>query len=78
MDPLMATSSLYVRAEADDYVAAFNAINSVFESPLILHRDGESKNEIAFITPSMREKEARTAISKLPIKTELILRVMDY
>lgn len=78
MDPLMATSSLYVRAEADDYVAAFNEINSVFESPLILHRDGESKNEIAFITPSMREKEARTAISKLPIKTEIILRVMDY
>lgn len=78
MDPLMQTSSLYVRAETDDYVKAFNAVNDVFENPSVLHREGESKNEIAFVTPPMREKEARAAIKKLPINSEFILRVMDY
>ncbi|MBR0535084.1 MAG: homoserine dehydrogenase, partial [Clostridia bacterium] len=70
--------SLYVRAETDDYVAAFNAINKSFEAPTILHRDDESKNEIAFITPPMREKEAREVIEKLPINIKAILRVLDY
>lgn len=78
MDPLMQTSSLYVRAETDDYVKAFNAVNDVFENPSVLHREDESKNEIAFVTPPMREKEARAAIKKLPINSEFILRVMDY
>lgn len=78
MDPLMQTTSLYVRAVTDDYVKAFNSVNSVFESPTILHRDGETKNEIAFVTPAMREKEARAAIEGLPLKAELILRVTDY
>ncbi len=78
MNPLMQTSSLYVRAQCDDYVKAFNAVNAVFENPSVLHREGESKNEIAFVTPPMREKEARAAIKELPINSEFVLRVMDY
>ena len=78
IDPLLQLSSLYVRAKTDDYIAAFNEINKTFESPVILHREGEEKNEIAFITPAMREKEARAAIEKLPITINAILRVLDY
>jgi homoserine dehydrogenase len=78
IDPLLQSGALYVRATTDDYVTAFNEINKVFDSPVILHREDEPKTEIAFITPVMREKEARAAIEKLPIDTKAILRVLDY
>lgn len=76
--PNLNNGSLYVRAQTDDYVSAFNAINKAFEAPCILHRENEEKNEIAFITPVMREKEAREVIDSLPINVNSILRVLDY
>ncbi len=76
--PNLNNGSLYVRAQTDDYVSAFNAINKSFESPCILHRENEEKNEIAFITPVMREKEAREVIESLPIDVKSVLRVLDY
>ncbi len=76
--PNLNCGALYVRAQTDDYIAAFNAVNGAFESPVILHRDGEAKNEIAFITPAIREKEAREVIEALPIDVKSILRVLDY
>ena len=78
IDPLLQSTALYVRAETEDYVTAFNEINKSFEAPLILHREDEPKTEIAFITPVMREKEARAAIEKLPIDVKAVLRVLDY
>ena len=76
--PNLNNGALYVRATTDDYVAAFNEINKVFDSPTILHREDAPKTEIAFITPLMREKEAREVIEKLPIDAKLVLRVLDY
>lgn len=78
IDPLLQSSSLYVRANTDDYITAFNEINKNFENPHILHRDDEPKTEIAFITPVMREKEARAVIEKLPLDVKSVLRVLDY
>lgn len=78
INPLLQSTSLYVRAQTDDYVAAFNAVNGAFESPLILHREDEPKTEIAFITPLMRENEARAVIGKLPFDVDVVLRVLDY
>ena len=78
IDPFLQNNSLYVRAETDDYIEAFNQINKTFESPLILHRENAEKNEIAFITPAIREKEARNAIANLPIDVKALLRVLDY
>ena len=78
IDPVLQNISLYVRAEADDYIAAFNEINKTFDSPVILHRENAPQNEIAFVTPVMREKEARAAINNLPINVKSILRVLDY
>ncbi len=76
--PNLNCGALYVRAQTDDYVAAFNAVNAAFEAPIILHREDEAKNEIAFITPAIREKEAREVIEALPIDVKAILRVLDY
>ncbi len=78
LSPQLQSNSLYVRGEADDYIDAFNEINKIFDSSVILHRETAPKNEIAFITPLMREKEARAAIEKLPIKIKAVLRVLDY
>ena len=78
IDPVLQSTALYVRAETEDYITAFNEINKTFDSPLILHRDNAEKNEIAFVTPAIREKEARNAIEKLPIDVKSILRVLDY
>ncbi len=78
IDPMLQSGALYVRAETDDYITAFNEVNKVFEAPHILHRDDEPKTEIAFVTPVMREKEARAAIEKLPIDVKTVLRVLDY
>ncbi len=78
IDPMLQSSALYVRAETDDYITAFNEVNKVFEAPHILHREDEPKTEIAFVTPVMREKEARAAIEKLPIDVKAVLRVLDY
>ncbi len=77
-DPLLQNTALYVRGEATDYVVAFNEINEVFDTPIILHREDAPQNEIAFITPALREKEARAAIDKLPIDVKSVLRVLDY
>jgi homoserine dehydrogenase len=78
IDALLQSTSLYVRAETDDYVAAFNAVNKAFEAPVILHRDDEPKTEIAFVIPQMREKEARAVIETLPMDVKAVLRVLDY
>ena len=78
VDPLMQSSVLYVRATAENYIAAYNAVNTAFENPTVLHREDEPQDEIAFVTPLMREKEAREQIAKLPVKVKNILRVMDY
>ena len=78
IDPLLQSGALYVRAETEDYITAFNEVNKIFEAPHILHREDEPKTEIAFVTPVMREKEARTAIEKLPIDVKTVLRVLDY
>ena len=78
IDPLLQSGALYVRAETKDYITAFNEVNKIFEAPHILHREDEPKTEIAFVTPVMREKEARTAIEKLPIDVKTVLRVLDY
>lgn len=78
IDPYLQSGSLYIRAETEDYIKAFNEINSIFENPVILHREDETQNEIAFVTPVMREKEIRETLDKLPISVKCVLRVMDY
>ena len=78
IDPIKQSSVLYVRAEADNTQKAVSAINRAFENPVILQREGAPENEIAFVIPLMREKEAREQIAKLPIDVKIILRTVDY
>ena len=56
----------------------------VLDGAYSLSVDGESKtyiirkNEIAFVTPLMCEKEARAKVDTLGVEVKNILRVLDY
>ena len=78
INPDEQSSSLYVRAAVNDYDDTYNKVNSSFDGAQILNYDGASKNEIAFITPLMNEKEAKTKIASLNIDVKNLLRVLDY
>ncbi len=79
INPLLQSSVLFVRAETADKALAEAEINKTFDSPVILHKENESDNEIAFVTPLINEKDAHEKIEKLSLsKINNILRVMDY
>lgn len=77
-NPLLEESSLYVRAYAENAQNAVDRINETFNSPVILKRESPENGELAFITPSMCEKDAREAIDNLPLEIKSVLRVLDY
>ena len=78
VNPLEQSSALYVRAAVSSYDAAAVAIKAAFDGAQLLSYDGESKNEIAFVTPLMNEKAAREKITSLGLEIKNILRVLDY
>ncbi len=78
ISPLMQSSSLYVRALADNYNSAKEKIETIFDGVEILNYNGENEKEIAFVTPLMNEKEAREKIDSLSFDIKNILRVLDY
>lgn len=78
VNPLEQSSSLYVRAAVSAYDAAAAAIEAAFDGAQLLSYDGESKNEIAFVTPLMNEKAAREKIAALGLEIKNVLRVLDY
>ena len=78
ISPLMQSSSLYVRALADNYNSAKEKIESIFDGVEILSYNGENEKEIAFVTPLMNEKDAREKIAALSLDIKNILRVLDY
>ena len=78
VNPLEQSSALYVRAAVSSYDVATAAIKAAFDGAQLLSYDGESKNEIAFVTPLMNEKAAREKITSLGLEIKNILRVLDY
>lgn len=78
VNPLEQSSSLYVRAAVSAYDAAATAIEAAFDGAQLLSYGGESKNEIAFVTPLMNEKAAREKIAALGLEIKNVLRVLDY
>ena len=78
VNPLEQSSALYVRAAVSSYDATAAAIKAAFDGAQLLSYDGESKNEIAFVTPLMNEKAAREKITSLGLEIKNILRVLDY
>lgn len=75
-DPALQSISLYVRAATEAYSVSLEEITKAFTDAVILS-DG-SKDEIAFVTPVMKEQEARKLIAGLSVDVKAVLRVLDY
>ncbi len=74
-NPELQNTALYVRAEVNDADDALTELNNAFGCIKLL---GKKDNEIAFVTPVMKEKDARELISKSPVDTKAVLRVLDF
>lgn len=77
-DYLECETAVYVRANASDKAAAENKINNAFGDVKYLSRKNQPQNEIAFITPLMKEGDARKIIDSLEIETVSLIRIADY
>lgn len=76
INPHEQSSSLYIRAAVTDYNTVSEKIKALFNDVQIL--DSDNKNEIAFVTPLMCEKDARAKVDTLDLEIKNILRVLDY
>jgi homoserine dehydrogenase len=76
INPFEQSSSLYIRAGVSDYNMVAEKVKALFNDVQILESD--NKNEIAFVTPLMCEKDARAKIDTLDVDVKNILRVLDY
>lgn len=73
-DYLDCETSLYVRATGTDKTAIENAFGSVE----YLSRENQPEDEIAFITPTAKEKDLREKLSGLSMNVLGIIRTSDY
>ncbi len=72
-------TALYVRAETADKAKAVNDIKNIFADAVILSKEPESENEIAFVTPWGVEKELDSKLESVDsINILSKIRVVDY
>ena len=67
-------TALYVRATDADTAE----IEKVFGTVKYLKRDNQPENEIAFVTPVMKESELKDKLSQLKINLITVIRISDY
>lgn len=73
-DYLECETALYVRAQGADKTA----IENTFGSVQYLERENQPADEIAFITPTAKEKELREKLSSLSMNILGVIRTSDY
>ncbi len=73
-DYLDCETALYVRAQGADKTA----IENTFGSVQYLERENQPSDEIAFITPTAKEKELREKLSSLSMNILGVIRTSDY
>lgn len=71
-------TSLYVRATAACAEKAKADIETSFGSVTYLNRENQPSDEIAFVTPVMKEKELNEKLSELEINLITTIRITDY
>ena len=67
-------TALYVRATGADK----SAIEKAFGSVQYLTRENQAADEIAFVTPTKKEKELRDTLASLDINILGTIRIADY
>jgi homoserine dehydrogenase len=74
VDYLDCETALYVRATGADK----SAIEKAFGSVQYLERENQSADEIAFVTPTKKEKDLRDTLASLDINILGTIRIADY
>ncbi len=67
-------TAMYVRAEGDDT----SGIEKAFGDVQYLERENQAENEIAFITPVLKEKDIKEKLEGLNLKIVSTIRITDY
>ncbi len=70
--------SLYVRATVESMENAGAEIAETLGEVTFLERENQSFDEIAFLTPVMKERDLRKIIAKLPLSVISTIRTVDY
>ncbi|MBQ7116923.1 MAG: homoserine dehydrogenase [Clostridia bacterium] len=70
--------SLYVRATAESMENADAEIENHLGKVTFLKRENQAFDEVAFVTPAMKERELRRIIAKLPLSVISTIRTVDY
>ena len=70
--------SLYVRATAESMENAEAEIENHLGNVTVLDRKEQGFDEIAFVTPVMKERELRKIIAKLPLSVISTIRIVNY
>lgn len=70
--------ALYVRATAESMENAQAEIENHLGKVTYLSRNEQAFDEIAFVTPVMKERELRKIIAKLPLSVISTIRTVDY
>lgn len=70
-------TSLYVRCTVSDKPEACRRLKSIFGKVVFLWRNDQPENEVAFITPVMKEKQLRKVLSTTGVSVITTIRVFD-
>ncbi|MBQ9913636.1 MAG: homoserine dehydrogenase [Clostridia bacterium] len=70
--------SLYVRATVESMENAEAEIAHTLGEVSFLKREKQAFDEIAFLTPAMKERDLRKIIAKLPLSVISTIRTVDY
>lgn len=77
-DYLETETSLYVRCTAESMENARAEIENTLGEVTYLTRENQAFDEIAFLTPVMKERELRRILSVLPVNVINTVRTVDY
>jgi homoserine dehydrogenase len=70
--------SMYVRIKSDDAEALKSAISDMFGKLMYIERENRPENEIAFITPNMKEEDIDTNLTILSHSAEIAGKIRVY
>lgn len=71
-------TSMYVRIKADDAEALKSSISEMFGKLMYIERANRPENEIAFITPNMKEADIDTNLTILSHSAEIASKIRIY
>ena len=70
--------SMYVRIKAENAEALKSSISEMFGKLMYIERSGRTENELAFITPNMKEADIDANLTILSHSAEIASKIRIY